>query len=90
MLNDFGKPVARIVPHMPTITVSPGEARAGILDNKSILAGIVEAREDESAARDADAVMAHAPLILPTGVASKLKKPTAPRTARAFDHSGGR
>jgi antitoxin (DNA-binding transcriptional repressor) of toxin-antitoxin stability system len=48
ILTDFGKPVARIVPFMPTVTVSPTEARAsGRLDDESILAAIAEAREDE-------------------------------------------
>lgn len=47
VLTDFGKPVARIVPYMPTVTVSPAEARAvGTLDDEAILAGIAEARED--------------------------------------------
>ena len=49
ILTDFGKPVARIVPFMPTVTVSPIEARAGgMLDDESILAGLAEAREDEA------------------------------------------
>ena len=48
ILTDFGKPVARIVPFLPTITVSPGEARAcGKLDDESILAALAESREDE-------------------------------------------
>ena len=48
ILTDFGKPVARIVPFMPTVTVSPADARAsGMLDDESILATIAEAREDE-------------------------------------------
>ena len=48
ILTDFGKPVARIVPFMPTVTVSPADACAsGILDDESILAAIAEAREDE-------------------------------------------
>ncbi len=48
ILTEFGKPVARIVPFMPTVTVSPADARAsGILEDKSILAAIAEAREDE-------------------------------------------
>lgn len=47
VLTDFGKPVARIVPYMPTVTVPPSEARAsGTLDDESILTGIAEARED--------------------------------------------
>jgi antitoxin (DNA-binding transcriptional repressor) of toxin-antitoxin stability system len=49
VLTDFGKPVARIVPYMPTITVSPSQAReSGTLDDDRILAAIIEAREDES------------------------------------------
>lgn len=52
VLTDFGKPVARIVPYMPTVTVSPSEARAGILDDESILAGIAEDREDGAARLD--------------------------------------
>ena len=48
ILTDFGKPVARIVPFMPTVTVSPADVRAsGMLDDESILAAIAEAREDE-------------------------------------------
>jgi antitoxin (DNA-binding transcriptional repressor) of toxin-antitoxin stability system len=47
VLTDFGKPVARIVPYLPTVTVTPSEARAsGTLDDESILTGIAEARED--------------------------------------------
>lgn len=53
ILTDFGKPVARIVPFLPTVTVSPEEARAGgTLDDESILAAIAEAREDESGRLD--------------------------------------
>jgi antitoxin (DNA-binding transcriptional repressor) of toxin-antitoxin stability system len=48
ILTEFGKPVARIVSFMPTVTVSPTDARAsGILEDESILAAIAEAREDE-------------------------------------------
>jgi hypothetical protein len=33
---------------MPTVTVSPSQAReGGILDDDSILAAVIEAREDE-------------------------------------------
>jgi antitoxin (DNA-binding transcriptional repressor) of toxin-antitoxin stability system len=47
VLTDFGKPVARIVPFVPTVTVTAAEARQrGILDDDSILSGIVEAREE--------------------------------------------
>ena len=49
VLTDFGKPVARIVPFMPTVTVNPSQAReSGTLDDDRILAAILEAREDES------------------------------------------
>jgi antitoxin (DNA-binding transcriptional repressor) of toxin-antitoxin stability system len=49
VLTDFGKPVARIVPYMPTITVSPEEARAqGTLDDTSILAAIAFSREEDA------------------------------------------
>jgi antitoxin (DNA-binding transcriptional repressor) of toxin-antitoxin stability system len=48
VITDFGKPVARIVPYMPTVTVSPSQAReSGTLDDDSIMAAIIEAREDE-------------------------------------------
>lgn len=53
VLTDFGKPVARIVPYMATVTISPAEARAGgTLDDEAILAGIAEAREDEGGRSD--------------------------------------
>lgn len=53
VLTDFGKPVARIVPYMATVTVTPAEARAGgTLDDEAILAGIAEAREDEDGRSD--------------------------------------
>jgi prevent-host-death family protein len=49
VLTDFGKPVARIVPYLPTVTVSPAEARAsGILDDESILSSLAESRDDEA------------------------------------------
>jgi antitoxin (DNA-binding transcriptional repressor) of toxin-antitoxin stability system len=48
VITDFGKPVARIVPYMQTDTVSPSQAReSGTLDDDSIMAAIIEAREDE-------------------------------------------
>jgi antitoxin (DNA-binding transcriptional repressor) of toxin-antitoxin stability system len=48
ILTEFGKPVARIVPFMPTVTMSPADARgSGILEDGAILAAIAEAREDE-------------------------------------------
>jgi antitoxin (DNA-binding transcriptional repressor) of toxin-antitoxin stability system len=48
VITDFGKPVARIVPYMQTVTVSPSQTReGGILDDDSILAAVIEAREDE-------------------------------------------
>ncbi len=44
ILTDFGKPVARIVPLIPTVTVSPADARAGAtLGDESILTAIAEA-----------------------------------------------
>jgi antitoxin (DNA-binding transcriptional repressor) of toxin-antitoxin stability system len=49
VLTDFGKPVARIVPYLPTVTVTPSEARAsGMLDDESILAAVSESREEEA------------------------------------------
>lgn len=49
ILTDFGRPVARIVPFMPTVTASPADARgSGRLDDESILAAIAEAREAEA------------------------------------------
>ncbi|GAB4181327.1 MAG: hypothetical protein Fur0032_22360 [Terrimicrobiaceae bacterium] len=52
-LTDFGKPVARIVPYMPTVTVSPAQARgSGLLDDASILSAIAEAREERSDSLD--------------------------------------
>jgi antitoxin (DNA-binding transcriptional repressor) of toxin-antitoxin stability system len=50
VLTEYGKPVARIVPYMATVTVSPSQAReTGILDDESILAAVIESREDEIA-----------------------------------------
>jgi len=47
ILTDFGKPVARIVPYIATVTVTPAQAReSGSLDEASILAGIAEARRE--------------------------------------------
>lgn len=49
VLTDFGRPVARIVPYLPTLTVSATEARsAGELDDAAILAAIEESREEEA------------------------------------------
>ena len=49
VITDFGKPVARIVTYMPTITVSPEEARGkGTLDDESILAAIALSREEDA------------------------------------------
>jgi antitoxin (DNA-binding transcriptional repressor) of toxin-antitoxin stability system len=49
VLTDFGKPVARIVPYLPTVTVTPSEARAsGMLDDESILSALSESREEEA------------------------------------------
>jgi antitoxin (DNA-binding transcriptional repressor) of toxin-antitoxin stability system len=48
VITDIGKPDARIVPYMPTVTVSPSQAsESGTLDDDSILAAVIEAREDE-------------------------------------------
>jgi antitoxin (DNA-binding transcriptional repressor) of toxin-antitoxin stability system len=48
VLTEYGKPVARIVPYMATVTVSPSQAReTGMLDDESILAAVIESREDE-------------------------------------------
>ncbi len=53
ILTDFGKPVARIVPYMPTVTVSPAQAReGGLLDDASILSAIAEARDERSDSLD--------------------------------------
>jgi antitoxin (DNA-binding transcriptional repressor) of toxin-antitoxin stability system len=47
VITDFGKPVARIIPYMPTVTVSPQVAReSGFLEDDSILAAIAEVREE--------------------------------------------
>jgi len=49
VLTDFGKPVARIVPYLPTVTVSPAEARAsGTLDDEAILSSLAESRDEEA------------------------------------------
>jgi prevent-host-death family protein len=49
VLTDFGRPVARIIPYLPTFTVSPAEARAsGDLEDASILSAIEESREDQA------------------------------------------
>jgi prevent-host-death family protein len=49
VLTDFGRPVARIIPYLPTVTVSPAEARAcGELHDASILSAIEESREDRA------------------------------------------
>jgi prevent-host-death family protein len=54
VLTEFGKPVARIVPYLPTVTVSPAEARAcGALDDDAILSAITEEREASSQRLDA-------------------------------------
>jgi antitoxin (DNA-binding transcriptional repressor) of toxin-antitoxin stability system len=54
VLTEFGKPVARIVPYLPTVTVSPGEAReSGELDDDAILSAIIEQREETSERLDA-------------------------------------
>ena len=48
VLTDFGRPVARIIPYLPTQTVSPEEARAGDLEDAAILAALEESRDDRS------------------------------------------
>ena len=49
VLTDFGQPVARIIPYLPTVTVSVEEARGtGELDDTDILSAIEEGREDRS------------------------------------------
>ena len=49
VLTDFGRPVARIIPYLPTVTVSVEEARGtGELDDAAILSAIEEGREDRS------------------------------------------
>jgi prevent-host-death family protein len=49
VLTDFGRPVARIIPYLPTVTVSIEEARGtGELDDAAILSAIEEGREDRS------------------------------------------
>ena len=49
VLTDFGRPVARIVPFLPTMTVSPAEARvAGELKDEASLSAVDEMRENRS------------------------------------------
>lgn len=48
VLTDFGRPVARIIPYLPTQTVSPEEARAGDLEDAAILAALEESRDDRA------------------------------------------
>ena len=48
VLTDFGRPVARIIPYLPTQTVSPEEARSGDLEDAAFLAALEESREDRS------------------------------------------
>ena len=49
VLTDFGRPVARIIPYLPTVTVSVEEARGtGELDDAAILYAIEEGREVRS------------------------------------------
>jgi len=49
VLTDFGRPVARIVPYLPTVTVTPEEARsAGELTDPAILSALEESRQDRS------------------------------------------
>ena len=50
ILTDFGRPVARIIPYLPTVTVSPAEARAaGDLEDAAILSAIEESRDHRAA-----------------------------------------
>ncbi|NDB94987.1 MAG: hypothetical protein EBZ78_02325 [Verrucomicrobia bacterium] len=50
ILTDFGRPVARIIPYLPTVTVSPAEGRtAGDLEDAAILSAIEESRDDSAA-----------------------------------------
>ena len=50
ILTDFGRPVARIIPYLPTVTVSPAEARAaGDLEDAAILSAIEEIRDNRAA-----------------------------------------
>lgn len=47
VLTEFGKPVAKIVPYIPTVTVAPAEAvSTGKLTDQAILDGIRESREE--------------------------------------------
>lgn len=49
VLTDFGRPVARIIPYLPTVTVSVEEARGtGELDDAAFLSAIEEGREVRS------------------------------------------
>jgi prevent-host-death family protein len=49
VLTDFGRPVARIVPYLPTATVTPDQARgAGELSDAAILSALEESRQDRS------------------------------------------
>ena len=49
VLTDFGRPVARIVPYLQTVTMSPAEARGtGHLEDAAILSAIEESREDRA------------------------------------------
>jgi antitoxin (DNA-binding transcriptional repressor) of toxin-antitoxin stability system len=48
VLTDFGRPVARIIPYLPTQTVSPDKARTGDLEDAAILAALQESRDDRS------------------------------------------
>ena len=50
ILTDFGRPVARIIPYLPTVTVSPAEARAaGDLEDAAIPSAIEESRDNRAA-----------------------------------------
>jgi antitoxin (DNA-binding transcriptional repressor) of toxin-antitoxin stability system len=46
VLTDFGRPVAKIVPYLPTRTVSAAEARRGRLSDDAIRTAIADAQDD--------------------------------------------
>jgi antitoxin (DNA-binding transcriptional repressor) of toxin-antitoxin stability system len=53
ILTEFGKPVAKIVPYIPTITVLPTEAlSSGELTDQAIIEAVRESREDYIEQRD--------------------------------------
>ena len=49
VLTDFGKPVAKIIPYLPTtIYDDPEAARAGTLTDEAILQAVRESREEHA------------------------------------------